>query len=993
MLRYGVAVLALMAGLVLSIRWSERGVLLGSPGAEALAGSGVTGEAWDLESMRVFNQVLLQVRTNYVEPERVQPRRMLVRAIDRVQNSVPEVVALFNDDLSGDPTSVTVMVGDTSQVFDLSAVQTHWEMSFKLRDVFRFLQSHLDTAEHDLRDVEYAAVNGMLATLDPHSVLLTPRVYEDMQAANRGSFGGVGIVISIRDGQLTVISPMADTPAGRAGFRAGDRIVKINEESTVNMALDEAVSRLRGPAGTDVTVEIMRDGWLEPHSFVLTREIINIESVRHRALGQGIGYVEIRNFQGNTHTDLLQALRSLREEMGSLNGLVLDMRNDPGGLLQQAIRVADTFLSSGTIVTTVGIGNRLREQTAATTANTEPNYPIVVLVNAGTASASEIVAGALKVHNRAVVVGDITFGKGSVQNIYPFRDGSALKLTIAQYLTAGDISIQGVGIVPDIQIVPARITDEMIDIFPGEQVLREGDLDTSLTSERLRDRGERPGAHVRYFVEPEETDVNAVVDPDDFVVDFEIDFARQLLTAVGSTAERTAMLVRGGPTVERVNQQQDLIIQEQLRRRNVDWAAGPNVIQPVTLTVTTDRRNNRLDAGERLTVTVNARNDGDRPLHRVRAVSRSDYHLLNDREFVFGRIAPGQSRSWSVDLDVPVEDPSRHDLVTFNAWADTIELGSQVDTIIQISGQPRPHWGFSWWIDDVEGGNGDGQLQVGESVTFHVLLRNTGAGDARETVAAIRNGSDSAVFLTAGRETIGTVAADGWHLASFRFDVRERPEEGFVKLDVEIVDTVFREYLSEPLEVPVGPAGSGVASRPFDGSLVVSAASAPIHPAPLASSERIADLSRGAVLRVDRRRDGWVRARWGDGRSGWVPEAAVQVHERELPAAGAVSELLQFQAPIIELEQGTLAVNTPTFTLRGIVSDESAVRDYYIIVTSRVSNNRRESAKRVYRRVNARTATIDEVLPLQPGNNQITVVARDDDRIETTTHLHVLRRE
>lgn len=991
-LRYLVAVFALLAGLMLSIRWSERGVLLEAPGASALSASPATADNWDLTSMRVFNQVLLQVRSNYVDPERVDALRMLVHAIDRVQNYEPEIVAIFDRDLESRPTKVDLSVGASKQTFDLSDVTSHWQLSFKIREIFRFLQSHLDPAKTDLQEIEYAAINGMLGTLDPHSVLLSPKVFEEMQAANRGSFGGIGIVISVRDGHLTVISPMADTPAGRAGFKTGDRIVKINDESTVNMPLDEAVSRLRGPAGTDVTLQITRDGWVEPHEFVLTREIINIESVKHDYLGDGIGYVAIRNFQGNTHDDLLAALTDLRSKSnGQIKGLVLDLRNDPGGLLQQAIRVSDTFLQSGNIVTTVGVGSRLREQTSATAANTEPNYPIVILINSGTASASEIVAGALKAHDRAVIVGDVSFGKGSVQNIYPFRDGSALKLTIAQYLTPGDVSIQGVGVVPDVHIVPATVTDEKIDIYSPDLVMREGGLEASLTHENVRDASERPVATLRYWHEPEESDPNAITDPNEFKIDFEIDFARQMLKGVGSIAERNAMLTASRATIDRMGNEQMLLIQEQLRQRNVDWSEGPTVLQPLQVEIVTDRPANRVDAGNTVHITARVTNRGDAPLYRVRAISRSDYSLLDDHEFVFGRINPGQTREWKVKVEVPAEDPSRVDEISLKFFADGIDLETQASAKLRVDGMERPHWGFSWWIDDTEHGNGDGELQVGERVQFRMLLRNTGAGNATETLAYIRNRSESSVFLREGRVTLDSLRAGDTKLLTFSFDVQSAPEGGFLKLTAEVYDTKFREYLSEELEIPVAPTRAAIRTR--EGSAQVTAATAPIYPAPNASTEPVAEAARNATLQVTGVIDGWYRVIWGEDRLGWLPEGAARLRDARAATSGTVRELLQFQAPIIDVEQDVLEVSGARFTLRGVISDESQVKDYYVLVNSRVAPLRRQTSKQAYRAVGASSATLDVTVPLQLGNNEIIIVARDDEKVSSTARLHVFRRD
>lgn len=988
--RYTIALFALLAGLILSIRWSERGVLLESPSATALSANTNTDDTWDLEALRVFNQVLLQVRANYVEPDRVDPRRMLVHALDRVQNHVPEIVALFDDELESDPSNVEVTVGSATRDFDLTDVKSHWQLAFKLREIFAFIDEHIDKDSNDLQKVEYAAVNGMLTTLDPHSTLLNPDLFEDMQAANRGSFGGLGIVISLRDDQLTVISPIANTPAALAGFKTGDRIVKINDESTINMPLDEAVSRLRGAPGSKVTLQIERDGWSEPHEFELEREIINIESVQHEQLDNGIGYISIQNFQGNTHDDLLKALSDLRSN-GDIKGLILDLRNDPGGLLQQAILVTDTFLSEGTIVTTVGVGSKLREHSSATRANTEPEYPIVVLTNAGTASASEIVAGALKAHDRAIVVGDVTFGKGSVQNLYPFRDGSALKLTIAQYLTPGDISIQGVGVTPDIHLVPATITDDSVDLYPPDHITRENALDAALTNAKIRETEEQPSSVVRYYQEAEETDASQLQDPNEFRIDFEIGFAESLLRSAGDTFKRPAMLNKIKSTIERADEEQSLRIQEQLRQRNVDWSSGPTVRQPLDVEITTSSKDNRVDAGETITITAKVTNKGDEPLYRVRAVSQSDYDLLDDRELVFGHIPPGKTRSWSIDVEVPAEAPSRIDEIALQFWSDTVDLEHESSTKIRVHGLERPHWGFSWWIDDSEKGNGDGQLQVGETVKFHMLVSNTGAGDSGETVTYIRNRSDASVFIHQGRDAVDQIASGDAVISTFEFTVQKEPEDGYIELDAEILDTDFREFVSESLEIPVLSKEDTLDIEPIQGVAKVTASNQRIYPQPNETRSPLAEAQRGTALNVDAKTEGWYRVRWDDERVGWLPQTGVKLRDKGSAASGTPKERLQHQAPIVELEQNVLEVSSKTFNLRGIVSDESKVQNYYVLVNSRVSPHRRQTTKRAYRAVNSNTATIDVDVPLLPGSNEIIVVAQDDENVSSTARLHVFR--
>ena len=301
-------------------------------------------------------------------------------------------------------------------------------------------------------DLIYGAINGMLKTLDPHSSFMLPDVYKELQVETKGSFGGIGIEITIRKGVLTIVSPIEDTPAFRAGLKAGDKIVKIEGESTENMTLFDAVKKMRGPAGTKVTISIIREGFVEPEDFTLTREIIRIKSVKHRALEDNIGYIRISQFQERTEEEFNKALDTLEQGDEPLRGLILDMRNNPGGLLDQAVKVCDEFIEQGLIVYTQG-RNEAQQMKFSAHPNKKPhNYPIIALVNAGSASGSEIVAGALQDHNRAVVLGTPTFGKGSVQTIVPLEDGSGLRLTTALYYTPLGRSIQATGIIPDVII-------------------------------------------------------------------------------------------------------------------------------------------------------------------------------------------------------------------------------------------------------------------------------------------------------------------------------------------------------------------------------------------------------------------------------------------------------------------------------------------------------------------------------------------------------------
>jgi carboxyl-terminal processing protease len=313
--------------------------------------------------------------------------------------------------------------------------------------------------EVDIKNLVNGAVGGMLSSLDPHSAYLTPEHYKDLQMDTQGRFGGLGIEITIKAGVLTVVSPIEDTPAFKAGIKPGDMIFKIEEEFTKDMTLVDAVKKMRGLKGTKINISIKREGLPELIDFTLVRDTIRVQSVRSRALESGYGYIRLAQFQERSDRDVQRALETLVAAKGGLKGLVLDLRNNPGGLLTQAVRISDIFLDSGMIVYTEGRIESQKQKYFSQKNASWLDFPIVVLVNGGSASASEIVAGALQDHKRAVVLGTKTFGKGSVQTILPLDDNSALRLTTARYFTPKGRSIQATGIVPDIVVDNAPAQD------------------------------------------------------------------------------------------------------------------------------------------------------------------------------------------------------------------------------------------------------------------------------------------------------------------------------------------------------------------------------------------------------------------------------------------------------------------------------------------------------------------------------------------------------
>jgi carboxyl-terminal processing protease len=348
-----------------------------------------------------------------------------------------------------------------------------------LTEVLRQIEKNYVEPQDNQKLVQ-GAIKGMVQSLDPHSSFLSKEEHQDLLTETKGSFSGIGVEITVKDNVLTVVSPIEESPAYRAGIQAGDKIIKIDGKLATDMTLPEAVKSIRGEKGTKVTLTVIREGVEKPLEFTVTRDVIPIKSVRSTLLNPKIAYVRVSNFQSKTTNDLSAELEKL-ENGRNLEGLILDLRNNPGGLLSQAIDVSDLFLESGVIVSTKGRESSQDMRATAHKKKTDRNYPIIVLVNGGSASAAEIVAGALQDNKRALILGTKTFGKGSVQTIIPLSDGSGLRLTTAMYYTPSGRSIQASGIEPDVEVKFLPPAEE--DAKEKARMLRERDLKGHLPGE------------------------------------------------------------------------------------------------------------------------------------------------------------------------------------------------------------------------------------------------------------------------------------------------------------------------------------------------------------------------------------------------------------------------------------------------------------------------------------------------------------------------------
>ncbi len=390
-----------------------------------------------------------------------------------------------------------IVEADTSEAY--KNIETFTEVLRQIEDNY--------VEPQDAQKLIEGAIKGMVQSLDPHSSFMTKEEHQELMMETRGSFTGIGIEITVKDGMLTVVSPIEGTPAYVAGLKAGDKIVKIEGKPSKDMTLIDAVKQIRGPKGSQVNITVLRESEPKPLEFAIVRDVIPLKSVRYLLLSPEVGYVRVSNFQSKTAEELASALENLEKDR-KLIGLILDLRNNPGGLLSQAIEVSELFLDSGVIVSTKG-----RDSSQDITATAHKNkrarsYPIIVLVNGGSASAAEIVAGALQDNHRALILGTKTFGKGSVQTILPLSDGSGLRLTTARYYTPSGRSIQLSGIVPDIEL--AFVSPNEKETKAPSKVVREEDLERHM--EKEPDQSEQKAQEVSSS--PEDQQAKALLERD-----------------------------------------------------------------------------------------------------------------------------------------------------------------------------------------------------------------------------------------------------------------------------------------------------------------------------------------------------------------------------------------------------------------------------------------------------------------------------------------------
>lgn len=892
-------------------------------------GPGVLDRRAEADNLGITDAVMQYVNRYYVDKSVIDPKNMLVLGLDRMEQVVDKVLVYFPD--GENSASFEVQAGGDKETFNLSGVQSLNDVTDRLEQVFQFVSPRLTPNDPKINDIEYAVLDQMLNSLDPHSGIITPQVYKEFMIETEGSFGGLGIVIGVRDGELTVISPIEGTPAYRAGIEPNDKIVQIGNESTINMSLIEAVSKLRGAKGTEVSIFIMREGFPAPREFKLIRDTIVIESVETFELDDGIEYVRIRDFQKNTLDSIISNIQN--DGVEDPKGIILDLRGNPGGLLDQAERISDLFLKSGVIVTTK-IGNSAKRY-HANDKDQQYNGSIVVLVDAGSASASEIVAGALKNNERAIVIGERTFGKGSVQQIFDLNDGSALKLTIAQYLTPGDKSIQDVGVTPDIILNPTIITDDTIVYHPNsDNTIPEKPWQK--TKKPVNRVLEKPVYSITYLdntkavksegEEEEQTPEEALSREEKrkkLDEDFYVTLAREIINS-SSAPSRNESLGEIQGDINKIRKSEEGKIVDKWKLMGVDWSYEKTVSSKPSLSVRITPEAPTGNAGEKLGIEVEVENTGKEPLYRLLATTKSENAVFDGKELIFGKVAPGEKRSWKTSFEIPKWTLTRDDWVNLK-FEDGNDLHiPDYKFSVNTRGLERPLYAFNYEIVDDgrygSNGNGDGVPEPGEIIAFVAKVKNAGRGESEKTILTLKNNSGDRIFLEKGRADFENLKPGESMEAAFTFDVNNTDSP--IDLELQIVDDVFKEGLIGKALIPGNSDGAGL--RKMDGTVTVAEADTPVRGGSYKEAPIIALSGRGATFKALGEKGDWIKVELNENSAGWINKGKTVISEEAGPGQTQGITLLKetFETPpVINVTGLPVTTESQVITLNGDVND------------------------------------------------------------------------
>lgn len=793
-----------------------------------------------LGSDKYFSDLASLLRHSYIDQnvfKDVKP--MLREGLRALENAEDGIMVEESYDSAG--TTYRVNLEGRSLKISEREVDSLEGLGLVLNRVMKFIGRYFKDGEEKLERLKYAMANGLVSVLDPHTNVFSPKEYKEFFVHIEGEICGIGAYIGVRDGKLRIISPLDGTPAKAAGLKAKDHVVRVNDESTVSMTTQEAVSKIRGKENSEVVLWIKRKGLSKVLKVPIIRKKVTIPSVKSQLLADDIAYIKVINFAHTTALSFQQNLSKLKTSAkGKLKGLVLDLRDNPGGLLDQAVYLADSLLKKGDIVLTAH-KNQVRRLSQAKNHGLEPECPIIVLINQGSASGSEILAGALRNNDRGVLLGRRTFGKGSVQQLRDLEDESYLKLTVYEYLLANQMSIQNVGVPPDIELAPAVLESDEIRVFAKGRSMTERLHDNALVSRFVKDEEPRYRM-ISYFDLPDDPadgyDIAESFVKGEFDLDGPQFVAVQLacklikLANGSGTFQRQAFLTKHKKDIQDLKAREFNKVIKQMKKFDIDWRNGPMPAKPdLALTLSTKivveppdaKKNGGQDEDDpddlyeedptpvrKVAITAVLKNNGDKPVYRVEGVVESDdiVSIFSDKEFLFGHVPPGKSVSRTVKITIPYFSIPREEMVSVALRDQAKKTLDRKSLTIQVPSMGMPRMAITAKVTD-DKGREVAKLAPNGSYRMTINVRNVGDVPVYQGVVRLKNETDPSqlVDLIKGRATFTGLKPGQNARQEFSFDIKGDEHPASYQFRLDAYETSSLQGVSKEFDIPGSKGG------------------------------------------------------------------------------------------------------------------------------------------------------------------------------------------
>ncbi|MBU1222119.1 S41 family peptidase [Myxococcota bacterium] len=921
--------------------------------------------------LRIFSTVLIKLKDDYIDPDLIKPMDLFTGAIEALEKEFPEIIFEKTE------SEYRIRIKDkrfSIKIINLSSLLSLYE---KMNEVFSILESKLNNI--NLRDAEYRAINGMLSVLDNHSSLLTPEMYSEIKAGTRGSFTGIGIVVTLRDGYITVISSIDDTPAARAGIKPGDKIVRIGNVSTVNVTLNEAMKLLRGGEDSKTVLFIERKNAEKILRIELERSVIHLNSVSTNILPGNIGYIRIKQFTQTTETELSKALKSFNSK--KINGLVLDLYNNPGGLLKQATSCANLFLDKGVIYSTVSRKNNISESKSADADDTLFKGPMVVLINEGSASASEILAGALKHHKRALLVGKTSFGKGSIQVVSENNDGSALKMTIAHYLSAGKYAIHNTGVKPHIKIgmIKSNQKNFLVSPFMVKSLIP---ITETLPGAGIKDKS---GFFTLNFLDsspdddPWDVSTNNAPSP---VINIASEIIKNFSNPLSTESEALNVWLKKKKLLELTK------LMTILGKNGINWTKPENTTDSSALELSVKYDNHFVRAGESLSARVEVRNLGTSPAYRVFTMVKTEPEIQR-REVVFGKIDPGESIIKTVHFRVDKSLPAMLWNIEYKLFSGGDSIGFPVlktvrESRMEIIPARPPIFRMHYHFMDDSGGNGDGLIQPGENIRIRLMVVNDGPGDSGETSIKLVNETPLNMEILKGRVNFPRLLSGETRNHDFVISISKEAAGTRGKMKLVLKDKKFGIVV--PAEMILNIMNPGPAPINSQG-LITFPSDTVLRDGPGKFSNIIGVAKKSSIFRISGTQGSWIKLILHPERTAFAPVSEGKLMDSwqlSLPSPRWIP-WFQIQAPWIKIKKMPILTDKTSVPIVVEITHPVAIIDASI-----ERFNGKNYQKILYVQGNGKNRiSINESLQVGEGFNKIRIHARANPSVNASVYQYI----